>query len=72
MITQKDLNNWFTYHEPSDLHQRKYSVIRNAALEFAKVVVDNTPSSADQTTAIRKIREAVMIANASIACEKLI
>jgi hypothetical protein len=67
-ITQENLNNWFTYHSPTPEQLPKYQAIREAALNLAQVIVANTPASADQTAAIRKIREAAMTANASIAC----
>lgn len=68
-ISLDQLRNWFTYHPPADdLVRAQYERIRNAGEVFATVIVDNTPSSADQTTAVRKVREAVMTANASIAC----
>lgn len=62
------LINWFTYHPPQTDDIPRYNAIREAALDFAKVIVKNTPPSADQTAALRKIREAVMTANAAIAC----
>lgn len=68
MISDHDLENWFMYHSPSEDQIPKYHAIREAGKAFAKVVRDNTPSSPDQTVAIRKIREAVMVANQSIAC----
>lgn len=45
-----------------------YEAIREAGKVFAATIVKYTPPSADQTTAIRKIREAVFTANAAIAC----
>jgi hypothetical protein len=68
-ISHRNLENWFTYHPPEPGQPEKYEAIRAAALEFAKVITANTPASADQTTAIRKIREAVFTANAAIACK---
>jgi hypothetical protein len=68
MIYEADLKNWFTYHAPTAEDATKYETIRYAAMQFAQTIVNNTPSSADQTAAIRKIREAVMTANAAIAC----
>ena len=68
VITAENLANWFTYHPPSNDQLPKYLAIREAGLAMAKVILDNTPSSADQTAAIMKIREAVMTANQSIAC----
>ena len=69
MITQEMLNNWFTYHAPESDHTvAAYARIREAGGLMAEVIVQFTPSSADQTAAIRKVREAVMTANAAIAC----
>ncbi len=68
MITQNQLNNWFTYHRAIPEQDEAYKRIRAAALVFAKVIVQETPASADQTAAIRKVREAVFTANATIAC----
>lgn len=62
-----NLESIFTYHPPIGDQPRRYEKIREAAKEFAQTVLDCTPSCPDQTAAIRKIREAVMTANASIA-----
>lgn len=67
-ITQTDLDNWFSYHAPKDGQAEVYEKLRAAGGAFAKVVMELTPPSADQTAAIRKIREAVFTANAAIAC----
>jgi hypothetical protein len=67
-IGPDELLNWFTYHAPTDGQPEKYSRIRNAGLVLAQAIVDCTPASADQTAAVRKVREAVMTANAAIAC----
>ena len=48
--------------------QQSYVRLRDAARSFAQVVRDETPAGADQTAAIRKLRECVMTANAAIAC----
>lgn len=64
-----DLENLFTYHPPSLRQMGQYEAIRTAAKYFATVILRNTPGNADQTTAIRKLRECVMTANASIALE---
>jgi len=68
-ITQQMLENWFTYHSPTPEQLPAFQAIRDAGFTLAKVIVENSPSSADQTAAIRKVREAVMTANASIACK---
>jgi len=68
MITPENLEHWFTYHPPSAEQLKQYEAIRNAGLNLAEIILANTPSSADQTAAIRKVREAVMVANAAVAC----
>ncbi len=75
MISPEMLDNWFRYHAPADhpegsaAVQARYERLRRAAGEFARTIVEETPTSADQTAAVRKVREAVMTANAAIACE---
>lgn len=69
MITDEQLENWFTYHSPEGDQPQKYEAIRNAAHNLAKVIRDNTPESADQTAAIRLVRQASQTANAAIACK---
>ncbi len=62
-----DLENIFKYHAPAGDDPAHYEAIRSAGKAFAQAILDNTPRCADQTAAIRKVREAVMTANASIA-----
>lgn len=57
----------FTYHPPKGNQAERYVAIRNKAKELAMTIVELTPRCADQTAAIRKVREAVMTANAAIA-----
>jgi hypothetical protein len=68
-ITDEQLSNWFTYHSPTPEQLPKYQEIRRAGLELAQVIAANSPVCADQTAAIRKVREACMTANAAIACD---
>jgi hypothetical protein len=67
-ITDERLINWFTYHAPSPEQIPAYEEIRNAGFTLAAVILRLTPPSADQSVAIRKVREAVAAANSSIAC----
>jgi hypothetical protein len=69
MITEDEIRNAFTYHPPTDAQKIRYDNIRVAARTLALAIIYNTPSSADQSAAIRKLRECVMTANASIALE---
>lgn len=68
MITKPQIQHWFTYHSPTEDQIPKYKIIRDAGFDFANSILENTPACADQTAAIRKVREAVMTANAAIAC----
>lgn len=67
-----DLDEIFRYHPPDPGDRERFIQIRLAARELARVILDNTPVCADQTAAIRKVREAVMWANASVALKGLI
>lgn len=68
MISDDDIENWFTHHPPTAGQVHNYETIRDAAKAFARVIVAHTPGCPDQTVAVRKLREVVMIANAAIAC----
>lgn len=68
MILKEQLDNWFVYHAPKPGQQERYVAIRDKAKELAELIVASTPESADQTAAVRKLREAVFTANAAIAC----
>jgi hypothetical protein len=67
-IDQATLDNWFTYHAPQPGQPEVYEKIRNAGKAFAEQIVALTPPSADQTAAVRHVRDAVFTANAAIAC----
>lgn len=62
-----DVDHVFTYHAPSPDQLEHYTAIRDAAKRLARTILEHTPSSADQSAAIRHVREAVMTANAAIA-----
>lgn len=66
-IDDDQLRDIFSYHAPDQQQLVNYDNIRDAGLTFARVLVANTPQGPDQTTAIRKVREAVMTANAAVA-----
>lgn len=66
---QAKIDNWFSRHPPTTVEQiATHQEIREAGKRFAETIAEFTPPSADQTAAIRKVREAVMTANAAIAC----
>jgi len=64
-----DLNHLFSYHPPhNDMEIERYKRIREAGKTFAQVILNEAPGCPDQTVALRCAREAVMWANAAIAC----
>lgn len=62
-----DVEELFSYHAPTADQPVRYEAIRSAAKTFATALLANTVPCADQTAAVRKLRECVMTANASIA-----
>lgn len=66
---QAKIDNVFSYHSPATEQIPKYEALRASAKAFAECVIEHCPSSADRTAALRKIREAVMTANASVALD---
>lgn len=68
--------NWFEevfdYHAPDDLQKQQYAAIREAAIQFGKVIIDNSPKCADQQAAIRHIRMGVHAAKSAIALKGLV
>jgi hypothetical protein len=66
-MPELDLENIFKYHAPKDDQPKRYERLRASARQFAETVITCCPDAEDRNYAIRKIREAVMMANASIA-----
>ena len=69
-MTRADIENWFTYDKPDDGQVDLMKHIRDDAKRLAYFIQEFVPDSADKTVAIRKLREAVMMANAAIVCER--
>lgn len=68
-VSGEDLENWFSHHPPMTKEiVEKYNTIREQAKNFAHYILENCPDSAERCLAIDKLRECVMWANASIAC----
>lgn len=63
-----DLDNWFTYHPPTAESIPTFEALRDAGHQFAETICALVPPSPDRSVAIRNVREAVMNANASLAC----
>lgn len=67
MKTELDLDHIFRHHTPTAEQLPKYQELRDAARVFAETILRLTPPGADQTAAIRKVREATFTANSAIA-----
>ncbi len=61
-----DIDNVFSYHAPKGNQTERYTELRNAARQFA-YLIDKCPESREKSTALTKLQECIMWANASIA-----
>ena len=57
----------FSYHPPTSGQKLRYGRLRAMAHDFAMVIMGDCPDSRERSTALTKLEEAVMHANASIA-----
>ena len=62
-----EIENRFTYHAPQGDQPWRYASIRDKAKEFAYMLQALCPKSDELRTALERIEEATMWANASIA-----
>ena len=69
-VTPEDVTNWFTYHPPTPEQAGRYEALRDGFRELARCVLELTPACADQTAALRKLRETAMAVNQTIACNE--
>ena len=67
-MNTKIIDNWFTYHKPTEDQIESYSELREMAKVMAQAIDLLVPDGADKSAALRKLRECVMTANAGIAC----
>jgi hypothetical protein len=63
----KDIENRFTHHPPKGDQATRYVLIRTRGRDLAEIINDLAPDSREKSTALTKLEEAVMWANASIA-----
>ena len=63
----RELDCRFTYHRPSGDQPQRYEEIRSRARVLARFLLQQTPLSREQETAIARLEECVMWANAAIA-----
>lgn len=70
MITNDQIENSFTYHSPKGNQQERYVDLRDTAKALAVKILQQVPSSREQSLAITKLEEAIMWANKGIACNE--
>jgi hypothetical protein len=61
------IENDFTYHAPTDAQVLKYTQLREDGKALARLIVNLTPPSREQSLALTHLEEAIMQANAAIA-----
>ena len=64
------IENLFTYRAPMAGQPERYAFIRGEGMRLADRIVRCCPASSERDTAIERLREAVMWANAAIACNE--
>ena len=68
-----DIDYVFDSHPPETEAQIEgYRAIRAAGKALAETILNHSPICADQTAAVRHVRDAVMTANAAIALKGLV
>lgn len=68
-MTKDSIAEMFTHHALNRDQLNRCEAIRKKAQALAETILRVTKQSADQTASIRKLRECMMTANASIAME---
>lgn len=66
-VNRDNLDEVFTHHPPSEEQQKSYQRLRDEAKKLSEAILEEVPVCGDQQAAIRKVREALMTANAGIA-----
>lgn len=67
-VRDQQILTWFESHTMDEEQKLHAARIREAGAAFAQVIKAATPGCADQSAAIRKVREASDTAVAAIAC----
>ena len=66
-IVDYDMENVYTYHRPTPEQAMKYTQIREAVKAAAEAVLGLCPDSRERDTALQRLEEGVMWANAAVA-----
>lgn len=62
-----DVENVFTYHEPTPAKLKAFVAFRNTAKILATLFLEDAPPTPERDLALRKLEESVMWANAAVA-----
>lgn len=65
---EAELRRRFTYHPPQPGQPERYTLIREEAHELAREICLCCPDGRERSLALTALQEAVMWANAAIAC----
>lgn len=68
--TEETIEKGFHYHAPKGDQAERYEEINDAARNLAEVINRNCPPSREKSSAITKLQESKMWANAAIACNE--
>jgi hypothetical protein len=66
-FTHDDVDRRFTYVAPNEERREKHERVREGFTTLAHDLVDLLPESDERDDAIKRLREAMMLANAAIA-----
>lgn len=67
--TKSQIEVNFSHHAPREHQVSRFTMIRATAKSLALMIANECPDSRERSIALRKLEEAVMWANASIARE---
>jgi hypothetical protein len=65
--TDPQIANWFLNHKMDQEQTEQIERIRKASSALAQIIRDNTPKGPDQSDALRRVRQAMMMAHAAVA-----
>lgn len=64
---EERLRRDFTYHPPKADQPERYTAIRGAAAGLARLIMETTPVSREQSLALTNLEQVVFFTNAAIA-----
>lgn len=71
-MTDDQINNIFTYHEPFGTQQARYEQLRSTAKTLANLINQLCPESNEKNLSFAYLQSAIQWANASIAINETV